>query len=77
MQTVDYEGSTSLYFLDDTYYLHVAYDQEAMDEDSKADLFSLVSEFATTSNMTIHRLEEYGKVIMDADVFKQIVEHFE
>lgn len=76
METFDYEASTSLYFYDGTYYLNVAYDQDEMDEKSKADMFSLISEFAMTSNMTIHRLEEYGKVIMDTDVFDQIVEHF-
>ena len=42
----------------------------------KTDVFSVLSEFATASNMTIHRLQEYGNVIMESDVFTQIEQVF-
>ena len=74
--TFKYEANTSLYLLEDIYYLHVAYEENTMDEKRKTDMFSILSEFGTSSNMTIHRLEEYGKVIMDADVFTQIEKYF-
>ena len=74
--TFQNEANTSLYFLEDTYYLHVAYDEETMDEKRKTDMFSILSEFGTSSNMTIHRLEEYGDIVMKSDVFGQIKKYF-
>jgi len=53
----------------------VTYEDETMDEERKADLFSVVSEFGMPSNLTIHRLKEYGKVVMDSDVFTKM-QHF-
>jgi len=76
LASFEYEAKTSLYFVDDMYYLYVAYDEEEMDEQQKTDMFSILSEFGTQSNMTIHRLEEYGKVIMESDVFTQIRKYF-
>jgi len=71
-----YIVNTSLYSYDNHYYLHVAYEDETMDEERKTDLFSVVSEFGMPSNMTIHRLEEYGKVVMDSDVFTKMQQYF-
>jgi len=70
-----YIVNTSLYSYDNHYYLHVTYEDETMDEERKADLFSVVSEFGMPSNLTIHRLKEYGKVVMDSDVFTKM-QHF-
>ena len=67
---------TSLYSLEDIYYLHVQYDTDDEDDMRKTDVFSVLSEFATASNMTIHRLQEYGNVIMESDVFTQIDKYF-
>ncbi|MCZ2258989.1 adaptor protein MecA [Sporosarcina sp. G11-34] len=71
-----YDVKTSLYLFEGKYYLHVVYDSEVMDDNRKTDYFNVLTEFATPSNVTIHRLEEYGKVIMDSDVFKQIDKYF-
>ncbi|HJF32001.1 MAG TPA: adaptor protein MecA [Sporosarcina psychrophila] len=73
---IDYEIKTSLYAFENNYYLHVIYDIEAMDDSRKTDLFSLLSEFGVPSNMTSHRIEEYGKVIMEEDVFSEIQKYF-
>lgn len=67
----EYNVTTSLYSLDNTFYLHVLYDAPDMDDMQKTDLYSVITEFGTASNMTIHRLEEYGNVIMESDVFTQ------
>ncbi|WP_342508988.1 adaptor protein MecA [Sporosarcina sp. FSL K6-2383] len=71
-----YNVNTSLYSYDNHYYLHVAYEDETMDEGRKTDLYSVVSEFGMPSNLTIHRLKEYGKVVMDSDVFTTIQHYF-
>jgi len=76
VEQLGYEANTSLYFLKDMYYLFVEYDKELMDEDRKSDLFSFLTEFGSLSNMTIHRLEEYGDVVMESDVFTQVVNYF-
>lgn len=72
----EYEVQTSLYSFEDKFYLNVIYDTDKMDDARKADFFSVLSEFGTTSNMTIHRLEEYGTVIMGSDVFEMIKQYF-
>ena len=71
-QMKEYEVKTSLYSFENKYYLHVLYNDEEMDDSRKTDLFSVLSEFGLPSNMTIHRIEEYGNLIMDSDVFATI-----
>ncbi|MEK5040827.1 adaptor protein MecA [Sporosarcina sp. FSL K6-3457] len=71
-----YIVKSSLYAYENNYYLHIEYEDETMDEARKTDLFSVISEFGMPSNLTKHRLGEYGKVIMDADVFTNIQHYF-
>jgi adapter protein MecA 1/2 len=73
---LDYEVETSLYSFENNYYLYLKYDTEAMDDSRKTDLFSVLSEFGVPSNMTIHRIEEYGNLLMEADVFSKIQKYF-
>ncbi|NYF23996.1 adaptor protein MecA [Sporosarcina sp. JAI121] len=72
----DYPVKTSLYSFENKYYLHLEYDTETIDDSRKTDLYSVLSEFGDTSNMTIHRIEEYGNLIMDSDVFAKIRHYF-
>ena len=76
VKAADYHVKTSLYSFEDNYYLHVVYDVDTMDDSRKSDMFSVMSEFGDPSNMTIHRIEEYGDLIMDADVFSKIQHYF-
>jgi adapter protein MecA 1/2 len=71
-----YEAKSSLYSYENLYYLHISYDAELMEDTRKTDLLSVLSEFGTSSNMTIHRLQEYGNIIMESDVFTKIEEYF-
>lgn len=71
-----YDAETSLYSYEDKYYLHVAYDEELMDNHEKTNMFSVLSEFGRPSRMTIHILEEYGNLIMAEDVFTHIEKYF-
>lgn len=71
-----YDVNSSLYSYENLYYLHLTYDALQMDDARKTDLFSVLSEFGKPSNMTIHRLLEYGNVIMDSNVFTTIEQYF-
>lgn len=67
----EYGEKTSLYYYDEKYYLYVAYDEE-----QKLNTYSILTEFASPSKITIHLLEEYGKVIFGQNVFQEIEKHF-
>ncbi len=75
-QMKGYEADTSLYAFENNYYLHVVYDTELMDDKRKADMLSVLSEYGAPSNVTIHRLVEYGTTVMASDVFDQISKYF-
>ncbi|MGN7387063.1 adaptor protein MecA [Sporosarcina sp. SAFN-015] len=67
---------SSLYSFENKFYLYVVYDESKMDDDDKSDYCSLVSEYGSLSQVTIHRLEEYGKVIMESDVMATVNKYF-
>lgn len=71
-----FEAHTSLYAYDSNYYLYVLYNEELMTNKDKTDMFSVLSEFAQPSDVTIHLLTEYGKTIFESDVFPQIEKYF-
>lgn len=71
-----FEAKTSLYVHENQYYLHVVYDTELMTNEDKTNMFSVLSEFAHPAEITIHMLEEYGKIIFQTDVFAQIEKYF-
>jgi len=71
-----YAIESSLYSFENKFYLYVVYDESKMDDDDKSDFCSLISEYSSLSQVTIHRLEEYGKVIMESDVFATVNKYF-
>ncbi|MDN4606862.1 adaptor protein MecA [Sporosarcina highlanderae] len=71
-----YAVQSSLYSFENKFYMHVIYDESEMDDDAKLDYCSIVSEYGSLSQVTIHRLEEYGKVIMESDVLKTVEKYF-
>jgi adapter protein MecA 1/2 len=67
---------TSLHLFEDSYYLHVGFDSLVGDEEDLDDVVSVLTEYLQRTNVTIHRIEEYGKTIIAEDVFGTIAEHF-
>ena len=65
---------TSLYTIEGSYYL--AIDINDMAPKDIANIDAQVSEYLAKSAMTIHYLEEYGKLIMEDNCFDTIVSHF-
>lgn len=72
----DYDAKTSLYSYNSEFYLNVIYNEDLMDGDDKTNMYFVLSEFSKPSTVTMHILEEYGKVIMESDVFNEIQKYF-
>ncbi|MEH7442826.1 adaptor protein MecA [Bacillus sp. JJ1122] len=68
---------TSLFSLSDKYYLYIEFpEQDFSDEEEIDNMLSVLLEYGLESNVTIHRLEEYGNKIIGEDVFNVIRKHF-
>lgn len=70
------EFENTLYFFEGKYYLYVAFNDAEYDDDEQDDMLSRILEFGFESEVSIHRIEEYGKKIMDSSAIKMIREHF-
>jgi adapter protein MecA 1/2 len=68
---------TSLYSFSDQYYLYIEFpEQDFEDEEEIDNILSVLLEYGHESNVTIHRVEEYGIKVIEADVFTVIRKHF-
>lgn len=65
---------SALYQCEGYYYLFV--DLLDLDQQEAKNIIALCSEYLSSSKMTIHRLEEYGEVIISEDCFETIVSYF-
>ncbi|WP_163101567.1 adaptor protein MecA [Peribacillus alkalitolerans] len=67
---------TKLFAYEGKYYLFVEFLEEEMDEEEMDNVLSILLEYGDESQMTIHRLEEYGKVVMNENVFDTVRQYF-
>ena len=74
----DYEIiEETLYHYEGAYYLYVQFGIEVLDdEDIQTNLTSKILEFATNSDISLHVLEEYGKIIIEENTFAEIRKYF-
>jgi adapter protein MecA 1/2 len=70
------ELSTKLYSFEGKYYLFVEFTEEEYDEEDIDNSLSLLLEYGHETSLTIHRVEEYGKLIISENVFSEIRRHF-
>ncbi|RWR14520.1 adaptor protein MecA [Siminovitchia fortis] len=70
------EIETKLFAYENKYYLYVKFPDEESDEDQIEDVLSILLEYGNESAFTIHRLEEYGKKVIDQNVFYTLNEYF-
>ncbi|WP_100330591.1 adaptor protein MecA [Bacillus xiapuensis] len=68
--------STQLYSMDHIYYLYVEFPDDHFDEEDIENKLSILLEFAHESNKSIHMLQEYGKCVMERDVFSTVRQYF-
>lgn len=69
------EVKTSLYQKDGLYLLHLHFKEETEVEEQE-NVMSLIAEYLSFSEQTIHPVAEYGKIIVPGDVFTFIRKHF-
>ncbi|MGM8214656.1 adaptor protein MecA [Bacillaceae bacterium W0354] len=65
-----------MYSFNNTYYLYVTFPNDYLSEDEQEDYISRILEFGEESNMTVHYLDEYGKVILQNHALKQLRKSF-
>ncbi|EMT46660.1 MULTISPECIES: adaptor protein MecA [Anoxybacillus] len=64
-----------LFALENKYYLYVEFTEDDHDHDID-NMLSILLEYGQDSQMTIHRLEEYGKTIIAEQALTMIAKHF-
>ncbi|WP_027408617.1 genetic competence negative regulator [Anoxybacteroides tepidamans] len=62
----------TLYSYQQRFYLHVSEEPPITTDD----FIAVLAEFGSSSTITIHRVEEYGKKLMDRRAIEQIVHYF-
>ena len=67
---------TKLYHFDGKYYLYTEFPEDLYEEDEIDDILSVLLEYGYETQLTIHRIQEYGKEIMPNHVFTEIRKYF-
>ena len=70
------ELATKLYFFEGSYYLYTEFSEDEYEENRIDAILSVLLEYGSETPLTIYRIEEYGKMIMNSDVFAEIRKHF-
>ncbi|WP_456275861.1 adaptor protein MecA [Bacillus sp. AK128] len=65
----------SLFVYENSYYLFVEFNEE-VEEQNLDNILSLILEYGHESQLTIHRLEEYGKNIINEQALSVVNQHF-
>lgn len=75
-QLSNFDETTSLYSFEGKYYLYIDYSSSDKEVSDKIDVESVILEYGTPTNLTIHRLREYGTEVMGSNVFQTIETYF-
>jgi len=67
---------TKLYSFENKYYLYVEFPEGEFEEDKIDNILSILLEYSDESRVTIHRIEEYGSVIIPDDVLNTVNQYF-
>ncbi|MED3623123.1 adaptor protein MecA [Neobacillus thermocopriae] len=67
---------TKLYYFEDNYYLLAEFPEELFGEDEVDDILSVLLEYGDETQVTIHRIQEYGKEIISNNVFVELRKYF-
>ncbi|MGG0719078.1 adaptor protein MecA [Robertmurraya massiliosenegalensis] len=70
------EVVTKLYSFKGKYYLYVEFHEDEFEEDEVDDSLSMLLEYGVETQVTFHRVEEYGKLIISEDVFAELRKYF-
>ncbi|MBS4188887.1 adaptor protein MecA [Bacillus sp. FJAT-49705] len=67
---------TKLFSFEGKYYLFVEFPEELFAEEDIDNLLSILLEYGIETQVTIHRVEEYGNLIIAEDVFEKLRTYF-
>ncbi|GIN37896.1 MULTISPECIES: adaptor protein MecA [Heyndrickxia] len=70
------ELQTKLFSFKNKYYLYVEFPDDLFEEEDIDNLLSILLEYGDESSLTVHRLQEYGNLIIDENVFATINKYF-
>lgn len=65
-----------LFHFEERYYLYIQFIDENMSDDEQENVLSQLMEYGQESNLTVHRLEEYGKTIFNERALESVKEYF-
>ncbi|ADC48448.1 MULTISPECIES: adaptor protein MecA [Alkalihalophilus] len=65
-----------LYHFEGRYYLHVLFNDDQYNEDEQDDMLSQMLEYGYETDLSIHRMQEYGKEIIGEYALKHLRGHF-
>ena len=68
--------NAKLYVYENKYHLYIEFSEDETEEEDIDNTLSLLLEYSQESPVTVHLLEEYGKVIIEQDVFHTIQNYF-
>ncbi|MGG4267311.1 adaptor protein MecA [Peribacillus simplex] len=70
------DWTTKLYVYQNKYYLYIEFSEAEIDEEEIDNVLSLLLEYSQESPITVHMLEEYGKIVIENDVFTTVDKYF-
>lgn len=70
------EFQTKLYSFEGKYYLYIEFPEDMYAENEIDNTISILLEYGQDTNVTIHRIQEYGKCILDTEVFPNLRKFF-
>ncbi|MDF2607465.1 MAG: adaptor protein MecA [Bacillales bacterium] len=68
--------NNQFYFYESFYYLTLEFKVEDNNDEEIDEIMSIVLEFGEESELTIHRIKEYGKLIINSDALEEIYKNF-
>ncbi|TLS37802.1 adaptor protein MecA [Pseudalkalibacillus caeni] len=74
-QYTPFDAASELYHFEGRYYLHVVFGEESTEEEQEDQLSQLL-EFGYDAEVTLHRVQEYGKEILSENALEQLKNHF-
>lgn len=67
---------SKLYTFENKYYLYIEFEEVRFSDEQIDNSLSVMLEYGIESQITIHRLQEYGKEVISEDVFQTIRQYF-
>lgn len=67
---------SAVYHFENKYYLYTSFDEILHSEEDIKNNVSIITEYLRMSPVTVHRLEEYGKIIFKKDALSNVLHYF-